>query len=92
MTADGFRYATLALALIASLLLPYAYWHRHPNRDAILMMVILASAFIGEALVIGDHFGESLVWYRAPRVFVTSLLALAYVADTVRDPDPTPRQ
>lgn len=80
MSADDFRLLTIGLTLLAGLLFPWAIYHRTHTRAALLVVVVLVVNFMGASLAIADSIGEPLVWYRTPRIFVSSVLALVYVA------------
>jgi len=78
MTADTFRYITIALTLLAGLVFPWAIYYRIRTHAAVLVVTVLVINFLGASVAIADSIGEPIVWYRTPRIFVASVLALIY--------------
>jgi len=78
VSADEFRYLTIALTLLAGLLFPWAIYLRTRTNAAVLVVIVLVINFVGASVAIADSIGEPIVWYRTPRIFVASVLALIY--------------
>lgn len=88
MSADGFRLLTIFVTLLAGLLFPWAIYLRTKTKEALLVVVVLTINFLGASLAVADSIGHPIVWYRTPRIFVASVLALVYVAVVARHPRP----
>ncbi len=90
MSVDDFRIMTICLTLLSGLLFPWAIYHRTQTRAALLVVVVLVINFVGASVAIADSFGDPLVWYRTPRIFVADVLALIYCGIAWLPPPPAP--
>jgi hypothetical protein len=80
VTSDEFRYMAIVVTLLAGLLFPWAIYYRTRTPAALLVVLVLVINFVGASVAIADSLGEPLIWYRTPRIFVASVLALIYCA------------
>lgn len=82
-----FRGVTIALVFLACWLLPKVLLERFPTHRVWLIVLLVEVQFIGAAIAVGDASRSShpMVWYRTPRIFVSAVIALAYVWLARRD-------
>jgi len=87
MSTDDFRTATVVITLIAGLLFRWAIWLRVKTPAAFLVVLVIVINFMGASVALADiPAGAPLVWYRAPRIFAASVIALVYCFIAFRHP------
>ncbi|HEX7088676.1 MAG TPA: hypothetical protein VF192_00975 [Longimicrobiales bacterium] len=75
----------IIMTVVASAFLPQALWTGRCAGRVIILILVLETQFLGQLVLIAEPGRNPMEWYRVPRTFVCSGLAIAYVLIVARD-------